>query len=57
VPSKSGSLPLIGAWLKRTASMAVLREKLRRVPWTTQPGGEVESGALFRGSSASIQPC
>jgi hypothetical protein len=25
-------------WLKRTASMAVLEEKLRHLPQTTQPG-------------------
>jgi hypothetical protein len=37
--------------------MAVLGEKLRRVPWTTQPGREVESGALFLGSSESVQLC
>jgi hypothetical protein len=35
--------------------MAVLGEKLRRVPRTTQPGWEVESGALFLGSSESVQ--
>jgi hypothetical protein len=37
--------------------MAVLGEKLRRVPWTTQLGWEVESGALFLGSSESVQLC
>jgi hypothetical protein len=37
--------------------MAVLGEKLRWVPRTTQPGWEVESGALFLRSSESIQPC
>jgi hypothetical protein len=37
--------------------MAVLGEKLRRVPWTTQPGGEVESRALFLRSSESVQLC
>jgi hypothetical protein len=36
-PDKPSSLSPTGAWLKRTASMAVLGEKLRRVPWTTQP--------------------
>jgi hypothetical protein len=35
--------------------MVVLEEKLRRVPWTTQSGREVESGALFQGS-ISIRP-
>jgi hypothetical protein len=35
--------------------MIVLGEKLRRVPRTTQPGWEVEVGALFLGSSESIQ--
>jgi hypothetical protein len=54
---KPSSLPLTCAWLKRTASMAVLGEKLRRVPWTTQPGWEVESRALFLRSSPSVQPC
>jgi hypothetical protein len=37
--------------------MVVLGEKLRWVPWTTQPGREVESGALFLGSSESVQLC
>jgi hypothetical protein len=37
--------------------MAVLGEKLRRVPRTTQSGWEVESGALFLGSSESVQLC
>jgi hypothetical protein len=37
--------------------MAMLGEKLRRVPWTTQLGWEVESGALFIGSSESVQLC
>jgi hypothetical protein len=37
--------------------MAMLGEKLRWVPWTTQPGWEVESGALFLGSSESVQLC
>jgi hypothetical protein len=54
---KPSSLPSTGAWLKHTVSMAVLGEKLRRIPWTTQPGWEVESGALFVRSSASVQPC
>jgi hypothetical protein len=54
-PSKPSSMPWINAWLKRTASMAVSREKLRWVPWTNQPGWEVESGALFLRSS-SIRP-
>jgi hypothetical protein len=53
---KPSSLLSIGAWLKHTASMNVLGEKLRWVPRTTQSGWEVESGALFLGSSASIQP-
>jgi hypothetical protein len=35
--------------------MAVLGEKLRQVPQTTQPGWEVESGALFLESSKSVQ--
>jgi hypothetical protein len=35
--------------------MAVLGEKLRQVPQATQPGWEVESGALFLESSKSIQ--
>jgi hypothetical protein len=34
--------------LKRTTSMVMLGEKLRRVPRATQPGWEVESGALFQ---------
>jgi hypothetical protein len=54
---KPSSLPSTRVWLKRTASMTVLGEKLRRVPWTTQPGWEVESWALFLGSSAFVQPC
>jgi hypothetical protein len=37
--------------------MAVLEEKLRQVPRTTQPGWEVEPGALFLGSSESVQLC
>jgi hypothetical protein len=37
--------------------MIVLEEKLRWVSWTTQPGWEVESGALFLGSSESVQLC
>jgi hypothetical protein len=56
-PGKPSSLPSIGASLKRTVSMDVLGEKLRRVPRTTQPGWEVESGALFLGSNASVQSC
>jgi hypothetical protein len=42
-------------WLKCTASMIVLGEKLRWVSRATQPGWEVESGALFLGSSESVQ--
>jgi hypothetical protein len=53
--SKPSSLPSTDAWLKPTALMAVLGEKLRWVPWATQPGWEVESGALFLESS-SIHP-
>jgi hypothetical protein len=37
--------------------MAVLGEKLRRVPRTTHLGWEVESGALFLRSSESVQLC
>jgi hypothetical protein len=37
--------------------MAVLGEKLMRIPWTTQPGWEVESGALFLESCESVQLC
>jgi hypothetical protein len=37
--------------------MAVLGEKLRRVPWTTQSCWEVESRALFLRSSESVQLC
>jgi hypothetical protein len=37
--------------------MAVLGEKLRWVPWTTQPGWEVELGALFLRISESVQLC
>jgi hypothetical protein len=55
-PSKPGSMPSTSVWLKRTASMTVLGEKLRRVPWTTQPSWEVEPEALFLGTSASVQP-
>jgi hypothetical protein len=44
-------------WLKRTASVVVLGEKLRRVPRTTQTVSEVESGAFFLGSSESVQLC
>jgi hypothetical protein len=51
------TLSSIDAWLKRTAFMAVLGEKLRQVPRTTQPGWEVESGVLFLGSSESVQLC
>jgi hypothetical protein len=54
-PSKPSSLPSTDAWLKPTASLAGLREKLRWALWTTQPSGEVESGALFLESS-SIHP-
>jgi hypothetical protein len=35
--------------------MTMLGEKLRRVPWTTQSGWEVNLGTLFLGSSESIQ--
>jgi hypothetical protein len=54
-PSKPSSLSSTDAWLKSTASLVRLGEKLRRVPWTTQLGWEVESGALFLKSS-SIRP-
>jgi hypothetical protein len=37
--------------------MAVLGVKLGRVPRTTQLGWVVESGALFLGSSESVQLC
>jgi hypothetical protein len=37
-PSKPSSLSSTDAWLKPTASLAGLGEKLRRVPQTTQPG-------------------
>jgi hypothetical protein len=37
--------------------MAVLREKLRWVTWTTQPGWEAESGALFFETSEYVQLC
>jgi hypothetical protein len=56
-PSKPSSLLSIDVWLKRTALMTVLGEKLRQVPWTTQPGWEVELGALFLRSSESVQLC
>jgi hypothetical protein len=56
-PGKPISLLLTDVWLKRTASMAVLGEKLRQVPRTIQPGWEVESGAFFLGSSESVQLC
>jgi hypothetical protein len=36
-PSKYSSLPSTDAWLKPTASLAGLGEKLRWVSWTTQP--------------------
>jgi hypothetical protein len=55
-PSKPNSMSSIGAWLKHTALMVVLGEKLRRVLQATQPGWEVESGALFLRSSTSVQP-
>jgi hypothetical protein len=51
-PSKPSSLPSIDDWLKSTASLAGLGEKLRWIPWTTQSGWEVESKALFLGSSS-----
>jgi hypothetical protein len=54
-PGKPSSLLPTSVWLKCTDSMTVLGEKLRWVPRTTQRGWEVESGALFLGSSASIQ--
>jgi hypothetical protein len=54
-PSKPSSLPLIDAWLKPTASLAGLGEKLRCVPQTTQRGWEVKLGAFFLRSS-SIHP-
>jgi hypothetical protein len=44
-------------WLKHTAWMTMLGEKLRRVPQTAQPGWEVKSGALFLRSSESAQLC
>jgi hypothetical protein len=50
--SKPSSLPSIDAWLKYTASMAVLGEKFKRVPWATQPSWVVESRALFLISSS-----
>jgi hypothetical protein len=50
------SLLSTGAWLKCTASVVVLGEKLRWVPWATLWDWEVESGALFLRSSASVQP-
>jgi hypothetical protein len=37
-PSKHSTRSSIGVWLKHTALMAVLGEKLRWIPWTTQPG-------------------
>jgi hypothetical protein len=54
-PSKPSSLLSTDSWLKSTASLAGLGEKLRWVLWTTQPSWEVESGTLFLGSS-SIRP-
>jgi hypothetical protein len=54
-PSKPSSLPSTDAWLNPTSSLTWLREKLRRVPRTTQPGWEVESGSLFLRNS-SIHP-
>jgi hypothetical protein len=54
-PSTPSSLPSTDAWLMPIASLVGLGEKLRWVPRTTQPGWEVESGALFLGSS-SIRP-
>jgi hypothetical protein len=53
--SKSSSLLSTDAWLKPTSSLAGLGKKLRWVPRTTQPGWEVESGALFLRSS-TIRP-
>jgi hypothetical protein len=37
--------------------MVMLREKLRRIPQTTQSGKEGESGVLFLSSSESVQLC
>jgi hypothetical protein len=51
-PSKTSILPPTDSWLKPTASMARLGEKLRQLPRATQPVWEVESGALFRRSSS-----
>jgi hypothetical protein len=44
-------------WLKRTASMVVLGEKLRWILLATQSGWEVKSGAPFLGSSEFVQLC
>jgi hypothetical protein len=56
-PGKPSSRSSTDVWLKPTASVAVLGEKARWVPWATQPGLEVESGALFSGVVVSVQPC
>jgi hypothetical protein len=56
-PSKPSSLLSTYVGLKRTASVVVLGEKLRQVPWATQLGWEVALEALFLGSSASVQLC
>jgi hypothetical protein len=56
VPSKSSNMPSTDAWLKRIISMAVLGEKLSRVPRATQPGWEVESGVLFLGAVHPSNP-
>jgi hypothetical protein len=37
-PSKPSSLPSTDASLQPTASIVVLEEKLRQVPWATQLG-------------------
>jgi hypothetical protein len=54
-PNNPSSLPSTCAWLKHSTSMAVLGEKLKRDPRTTQSGWGVESRALFLRSSASVQ--
>jgi hypothetical protein len=57
-----GPVSLVGCsstdvWLKRTASVVVLGEKVKGVLRATQLGWEVESEALFLTSSESIQLC
>jgi hypothetical protein len=54
-PSKPSSLSSIDACLKSIALLAVLGEKLGRVPWSTQTNWEVELGSLFL-RSISIRP-